>query len=69
MKLYDVPEHSKIKIIDEKINNPPASLMQKSGDLLDFQHIDGMYSLCYDKEQNPVHIAAWTEVEIVNQNK
>ena len=43
--------------------------MQKTGDLLDFQHIDGMYSLCYDKEQNPVHIAAWTEVEIITKTK
>lgn len=69
MKLYDVPEHSKIKITDKKIKNPPTSLTQKTGDVLHFHHIDGVYSLCYDKERNPVYIAALTEVEIVNQNK
>ena len=31
---------------------------------LDFDHIDGMYSLCYT-EGNVVHLPAWTEVEIV----
>ena len=65
MKLYDVKPHSKIKIIDENVVNPIASSVQDTGDILDFEHIDGMYSLCYDKDRNPVHIAAWTEVEVL----
>jgi hypothetical protein len=68
MKLYKVKPHSKIKIIDEDVKNPSASLIQKTGDVLDFEHIDGMYSLCYDKDRNPVHIAAWTEVEVLDEN-
>jgi hypothetical protein len=50
MKLYDVPRNTRIKVQDLE---------------LDFKHIDGMYSLCHDKDGNPVHLAAWTEVEIV----
>lgn len=51
MKLYEVPRRSRIKLQD--------------GKELDFHHIDGMYSYCTD-EGKPVHIAAWTDVEIVN---
>lgn len=51
MKLYEVPRDSKIKV---------------DGQVLDFSRVDGMYSLCFDSEGHPVHIAAWTEVEIVD---
>ena len=67
MKLYDLQSHLKIRIIDEVVKNPVASLKQDTGDVLDFEHIDGMYSLCYDKDRNPVHIAAWTEVEVLDE--
>jgi hypothetical protein len=52
MKLYEVPRYSKIKLQD--------------GTVLDFHHIDGMYSYCIDSNGNPQHIAAWVDVEIVN---
>ena len=51
MKLYQVPRHSKIKV---------------AGEVLDFDHIDGTYSLCYDQTGHPVHIAAWAEVEVLD---
>ncbi len=35
-------------------------------DVLDFHNIDGMYSLSYDEYKNPVHIASWTEVEVLD---
>jgi hypothetical protein len=54
MKLYDVPRNTRIKVED-------LELM--------FSHIDGMYSLCHDNNGNPVHLAAWTEVEIVEEKK
>lgn len=50
MKLYDVPRNSKIMLED--------------GTVLDFRHIDGMYSLCY-YEGKPCHLRADTEVEVV----
>lgn len=50
VKLYNVPRNSRIKLGDF---------------VLHFDHIDGMYSLCYDEATgNPVHLAAWTEVEV-----
>lgn len=56
MKLYEVPKQSKIKLID-------------SDDIFYFDHIfvhiDGMYSFCLDKNKQIVHLAAWSEVEIV----
>lgn len=51
VKLWDVPRHSKIKVGDN---------------VLDFDHVDGMYSLCFDQRGRPVHIAAWTEVEVLD---
>jgi hypothetical protein len=51
MKLYEVPKYSTIKVGDME---------------LEFHHIDGMYSYCTDSKGNTHHIAAWTDVEIIN---
>ena len=64
MKLFDVPRNSKIKVIGE-IQIPPASKEINEGDILDFKHIDGMYSLCVDKDNDFVHLVAWADVEVV----
>jgi len=53
MKLYDVPRNSKIRIDEHWI--------------LHFHHVDGMYSYCTDKDDNVVHLAAWTEVEVIKE--
>ena len=66
MKLYEVPRYSKVRIIaDEKA--PPAHREFDKGEVLTFDHIDGMYSLCYDQAGQMVHPAAWTEVEVVSE--
>jgi len=54
MKLYEVPKYSTIKLND--------------GTVLDFHHIDGMYSYCTDSEGHAHHIAAWADVEIVSHH-
>ena len=66
MKLYDVPDNTYVRLLEDN-NPPPAGLESKSGEIIKFLHIDGMYSLCKDSEGNIVHLKAWTEVEIVNQ--
>lgn len=33
-----------------------------------FDHIDGMYSFCKDKAGNICHPAAWTEVEVIEND-
>lgn len=50
MKLYDVPRNSTVVL--------------GNGQELLFKSIDGMYSVCYTKESELVHLAAWTEVTI-----
>lgn len=58
MKLYDVPRNTRVRVLEgeERIE-------------VLFDHIDGMYSYCKDKDGNIIHLAAWTEVEIVNENQ
>lgn len=63
MKLHDVPDNTKIKVLDD-IATPPGSPDIKKGDELLFRHIDGMYSCCISKD-NIVHLVAWAEVEII----
>lgn len=63
MKLHDVPRRSIVRLL-ENARIPPVAASLKKGDVLFFDHIDGMYSLCkFGKEI--VHPAAWTEVEVI----
>ena len=55
MKLYDVPRDSRIRLDD--------------GLELNFKRIDGMYSLCFTDQNEPVHVAAWTEVAVVKKEQ
>ena len=49
MKLYQVPRNTLVKLVE-------------TGEVFKFHHIDGMYSLCHDKDGNVVHLEAWVEV-------
>lgn len=64
MKLYDVPRNTKIRVMEDA-HIPPAHRDIPESEILTFHHIDGMYSLCTDSNGQFVHIAAWTEVEII----
>lgn len=65
MKLWDVPRNSKIRVLQNPLI-PPRAPTVAIDDVLEFIHIDGMYSLCYNQDKEIVHIAGWTEVEIVD---
>ena len=65
MKLYDLKEGDKFRIIDEDAKVPPGAPQAESKKVYWFGHIDGMYSFCKDGK-DIVHFAAWTEVERVN---
>lgn len=66
MKLYDVPRESYIRVLED-VYTPPGSPKIKAGDVIFFDHIDGMYSFCMDKDKKYVlHLAAFSEVELVN---
>jgi hypothetical protein len=51
MKLFEVPKYNTVKLAN--------------GTVLNFHHIDGMYSYCTDEDGKVHHIAAWADVEIV----
>jgi hypothetical protein len=55
MKLYEVPRDSRIQLSD--------------GTELNFKRIDGMYSLCLTDYNEPVHVAAWTEVAVMKKGE
>jgi hypothetical protein len=50
VKLYNVPRETWILVGSERIF---------------FDHIDGMYSYCLTVAGKVCHLAAWTEVEII----
>lgn len=55
MKLYEIPEGSKIKAETESDG--------RKGEWIKFFHIDGMYSYCETEHGVPVHIFAGTELK------
>ena len=64
MKLYEVPRNSKVRVLE--FNNPPPDALPISvGEVVLFKHVDGIYSYCLDSTGNIVHLAAWTEVEVL----
>lgn len=52
LKLYDIPEHSKIY---EEVSDGSKFFM--------FEHVDGMYSLCVSEKGGTLHLSAVTPVE------
>jgi len=58
MKLYELPRDSYFSIEDD-----PQQRVYL------FKHVDGMYSVCYDMNDELIHIAAWTDVQIVKPVK
>jgi hypothetical protein len=67
MKLYDLKKGTKFRIIDEEPRVPPGAPEADPDKVYWFGSIDGMYSYCKDGDQL-VHFAAWTEVEIVDED-
>ena len=61
MKLYHVPRHSIIKLVGAYVEIDGVVY-----DEIEFDHIDGMYSVCYaGPKQDLVHLYAGSEVEII----
>lgn len=65
MKLMNLNKGDKFRILETHIVVPPVHRDLDGYEVLTFDHIDGMYSLCYDKDGRYVHPAAWTEVEVM----
>lgn len=60
MKLYNVPRNSQVRVTHDI---PEAGL--KDGDIIQFSHIDGMYSYCESSDGNTIHLIASLEVDLV----
>ena len=56
MKLYELPRGTKFKLVLDGVVGDEVYLLD---------HIDGMYSLCYNKDEGICHIAAYAPVEKV----
>ncbi len=63
MKLYDIPRRSFVRVAEDAQVPPASHTSIELNDILFFDHIDGMYSFCINREGVVVHPAAWTQVE------
>ncbi len=63
MKLHEVQAGSKIRVMTDE----GELLKDREGNdlVLDFTRSEGNYWMCYDVAGNPVHIAAWADVEVL----
>ena len=66
MQLHKVRNGSRIRIVADA-KSPPGAPPFDVGQELEFRHIDGMYSYCKDDSGNVVHLAAWTDVDVVRE--
>lgn len=65
MKLYECKPNTKVRLLEDA-SGPPSAPAFKAGEIINFGHIDGMYSYCHHLDYaQPVHLPAWTEVEYV----
>lgn len=55
MQLYEVPRNTRVRVTEV----PDL--------VVTFHHVDGMYSYCTDDSGRVLHLAAYTEVEIVDE--
>lgn len=58
MKLYSVPYNSDIQLRDDDGNTLN----------LRFHYLDGAYGYCTDKDNNPVHVVLWADVEMTHEH-
>jgi hypothetical protein len=64
MKLYEVPNNTRIRVITKAVT-PPFGKVADPGDELLYHHPDGMYSYCTNDNGDVIHLAGFSEVEIV----
>ena len=69
MKLYTIKRNTWVRVVDDSISTPPASIPVGTNDIVLVDHVDGMYSFCRNLDGEVVHLAAWTEVEVVTDEQ
>lgn len=63
MEAYKVKKGTKVKVVDDNVKTPTASLPVKQGDEIVINTLDGMYCNGINVDGDRIYIAAWTEVE------
>lgn len=63
MKAYKVKQGTKVRVIDDIIITPPASIQVNKGDEIVIGKLDGRYCNGINADGDRVYIEAWTEVE------
>lgn len=66
MKLYQVPNNTWVKLIDDA-KAPAGARPAKAEEEIFFYHLDGMYSFCKDREENVMYIPSWQEVQLLSE--
>ena len=64
MELHKAPARTWVRILGDNMN-PPARTTTEIGDIIWFNHLDGMYSYCLTEQGDVVHLVAWTNVEVI----
>lgn len=68
MKLYEVPNKTWVRLYEgQGEEHPIAHRDFEDDEELFFDHIDGMHSFCIDKDGELVHLKAWAEVEVLDE--
>ena len=67
MKLYEAPRNCKVRILADTKTPPFSRAAPEVGEVLEFHHVDGMYSLCKTESGAWCHPLSTTEIEIVSQ--
>jgi hypothetical protein len=62
MKLYECPCNTIVRVVSAEAP-PPGGRPHNKDEIINFHHLDGMYSFCTNQKGEIVHLKAWTEVE------
>ena len=69
MKLYECDPKSYVRIVSKEApHGPPAGIEPQKDEVYLFYHVDGLYSYCRDSKNRVVHLPAYAEVEIVEDD-
>jgi hypothetical protein len=73
MKLHDIPNRNYVRISQpgkgREVRVPPGAPVLEVGQVIFFDHIDGMYSYCKTLDGRLVHLVAWAEVEPLTERE
>jgi hypothetical protein len=65
--MFKFPKEKK-NMIKKLYELPRDTIIRLDNQLFLFKKIDGMYSICIDTKGLTIHIACYTDVEVVNEN-